>query len=65
MPASPPGCKRRDDYEAGSVSRQKPWLEDGISRRTWYRRQQAKTHYAASGRVPHIARVQITVTSQW
>jgi hypothetical protein len=29
----------RDEYEAQSVSRRKPWEAEGISRATWYRRQ--------------------------
>jgi len=58
------GCMSRDEYEGGSINRLKPWLAEGISQRTWYRRQQ-KTHYAASGLVPHIARVAITVTTLW
>jgi hypothetical protein len=28
----------RAEYEARSVERAKPWLREGISRRTWYRR---------------------------
>jgi hypothetical protein len=32
------GAKARADYEAAALSRQQPWLELGISRRTWYRR---------------------------
>jgi hypothetical protein len=31
------GAKPRRDYEASSISRAKPWLALGISRRTWYR----------------------------
>lgn len=33
------GAKPRDVYEANSISRTKPWEAEGISRRTWYRRQ--------------------------
>jgi hypothetical protein len=34
------GAKSRTEYLATSVERTKPWEADGISRRTWYRRQQ-------------------------
>jgi len=33
------GCRSRTAYIAQSKSRQKPWEKQGISRRTWYRRQ--------------------------
>jgi hypothetical protein len=57
------GCLSRDEYEANSISRQKPWLKDGISSRTWYRRQQQQeTLYAGSGLVPRIVRARMTVT---
>jgi hypothetical protein len=32
------GAKPRDRYEAESLSKLKPWIADGISRRTWERR---------------------------
>lgn len=32
------GAKLRSEYEAKSISRTKPWVAAGISRRTWYRR---------------------------
>lgn len=32
------GAQDRDEYEARSIARQKPWVTLGISRRTWYRR---------------------------
>lgn len=32
------GAKTREEYEAGSLTRRKPWEAFGISRRTWYRR---------------------------
>jgi hypothetical protein len=32
------GAKSRTEYEANSISRNKPWITEGISRRTWYRR---------------------------
>lgn len=31
------GAKRRADYEAGSISRAKPWATLGMSRAAWYR----------------------------
>jgi hypothetical protein len=34
------GAILRADYEARSLSKAKPWEAEGISRRTWYRRQQ-------------------------
>lgn len=33
------GAVERVEYEAGSLSNAKPWEAEGISRRTWYRRQ--------------------------
>lgn len=33
------GAVEREEYEAGSLSKAKPWEAEGISRRTWYRRQ--------------------------
>jgi hypothetical protein len=32
------GAKMRAEYEAGSLTRKKPWEALGMSRRTWYRR---------------------------
>lgn len=32
------GAKPRKDYECQSVEAQMPWIDEGISRRTWYRR---------------------------
>lgn len=32
------GAKPRKQYEAQSLSKAKPWLAQGISRRTWYRK---------------------------
>jgi hypothetical protein len=32
------GAKPRQIYESESISRAKPWLDQGISRATWYRR---------------------------
>ena len=31
-------AKTRKDYEAQSIEQAMPWIEEGISRRTWYRR---------------------------
>jgi hypothetical protein len=36
------GAKTREEYEAGSLTRTKPWEALGISRRTWYRRGRPK-----------------------
>lgn len=38
------GIKPRAQYEAQAVSNAKPWLELGISRRTWYRRRGTGLH---------------------
>jgi hypothetical protein len=35
------GRKSRAEYESNSLSRTKPWLAEGISRRTWERRRRA------------------------
>jgi hypothetical protein len=35
------GAVPREQYLAKSLSRRRPWLAEGISRRTWYRRRQA------------------------
>ena len=32
----------RSEYEARSLARRKPWVAEGISRATWYRRQARK-----------------------
>jgi hypothetical protein len=37
------GAKPRTEYEANSLSRTKPWQAEGISRRTWERRQKAES----------------------
>ena len=37
------GCQPRSEYEAQSISKQQPWIAEGISRRTWYRRQKQPT----------------------
>ena len=34
------GCQTRAEYLAGSLSRRQPWAALGISKRTYYRRQQ-------------------------
>ena len=36
------GIRPRQEYLATALSRLKPWKADGISARTWYRRQKAK-----------------------
>lgn len=33
------GAVPRKQYESGALSKAKPWIAEGISRRTWYRRQ--------------------------
>jgi hypothetical protein len=33
------GAKSRSEYEGQSISKAKPWIEQGISRAQWYRRQ--------------------------
>ena len=33
------GAKTRAEYEAQSISKAKPWVIEGISRKTWYKRQ--------------------------
>src|SRR4051794_15050308 len=33
------GAKSRNSYQCQSLSRSKPWEAEGMSRRTWYRRQ--------------------------
>lgn len=32
------GCKTRAEYEAAALTRTKPWIAEGISRASWYRR---------------------------
>jgi hypothetical protein len=34
------GAMKRADYEANSVNRAKPWIAEGISRATWFRRRE-------------------------
>lgn len=36
------GAKPRKDYEAQSIEGTMPWIEEGISRRTWYRRRASR-----------------------
>jgi hypothetical protein len=36
------GATLRSEYEAKSIARAKPWVAEGISRMTWYRRKAAK-----------------------
>ncbi|WP_315729129.1 hypothetical protein [Bradyrhizobium sp. SZCCHNS2015] len=33
------GTKPRAEYEAQSIAQSKPWIAEGVSRATWYRRQ--------------------------
>jgi hypothetical protein len=49
------GMKTRAEYEANSLSRTKPWVAEGISRRTWYRRQKE------NGRGTGLAAIKITM----
>ena len=35
------GARTRAEYEAKSISKAKPWVTEGISRKTWYKRQKA------------------------
>jgi hypothetical protein len=37
------GIKPRSDYEKQSISKTKPWLAEGISRASWYRRRARET----------------------
>jgi hypothetical protein len=41
------GRKNRADYLTSSLSRTKPWLKEGISRRTWERRRRLTTRVAS------------------
>jgi hypothetical protein len=34
----------RAQFEARSISRQRPWEVEGVSRATWYRRRRRPTH---------------------
>ena len=49
------GMKTRAEYEANSLSKTKPWVAEGISRRTWYRRQKE------NGRGTGLAAIKITM----
>lgn len=58
------GCTPRSEYEAKSAEKTKPWIAEGISRRTWCRRQaKAKAHYAVDALVPRVwfAKVRVSV----
>jgi hypothetical protein len=44
-------ARSRDEYEAASKSRLKPWESQGVSRRTWYR-QNAKAGTSAREAIP-------------
>ena len=41
------GMKTRTEYEANSLSRSRPWLDEGISRSTWERRRRRDASMAA------------------
>jgi hypothetical protein len=41
------GAKPRAEYEAGSISKAKPWEAQGISRKTWYKRRKTIMALAA------------------
>ncbi|MCK1480473.1 hypothetical protein IVB27_38515 [Bradyrhizobium sp. 197] len=61
------GRMTRHEYVTASLSKIAPWQVQGISRRTWYRRQkqaaeQAKTHYAADAPVPRISHALVTIS---
>lgn len=47
------GIKPRKVYEEQSISRAKPWEAEGVSRRTWYRRQRGTS--ARAGTTPEPA----------
>lgn len=60
------GHMRRDEYENSSITKIAPWAVQGISRRTWYRRQkeaadEAKAHDAVDTPVPRISHAVVTV----
>jgi hypothetical protein len=42
------GSKSRQEYEANSLSRKRPWEKEGISRRTWERRRRQRQNPVAS-----------------
>jgi hypothetical protein len=56
------GKKPRADYEAGSLSRIKPWQAQGISRRTWERRR--KNGCRKSGGNKDILKAVCTLASE-
>jgi hypothetical protein len=47
------GCARREDYEANSLSKTRPWEPMGISRRTWERRRAANLLPVAANENPN------------
>ncbi|WP_426418460.1 hypothetical protein [Bradyrhizobium genosp. A] len=60
------GCMTRSEYEGNSIARIAPWEALGLSRATYYRRQQqaaseAKSHYAGDGLVSSISYAIVTV----
>ena len=48
------GAKSRQEYEAQSINKAKPWEDEGISRRTWYRRQ--KQHGTSPSLIGYITK---------
>lgn len=44
------GVRSRQAYLASSLSRQKPWVAEGISRAAWYRRRKAETGASTGAR---------------
>jgi hypothetical protein len=48
------GKKSRAAYLAGSVTAQKPWLAEGISRASWYRRNSAQSGETGPSRNKHL-----------
>jgi hypothetical protein len=49
------GAVPRVEYEANSLSRQKPWEAEGISRRTWYRHRRQAAGKVATDTSPEAA----------
>jgi hypothetical protein len=46
------GAVPRSEYESNSISRQRPWEAEGISRSTWYRRRKAEFGETGMGAHP-------------
>ena len=45
----------RSEYEARSLARRKPWVAEGISRATWYRRRRKRGAGQREGKTPTSA----------